>query len=289
MRRSFKAMLIIIISAAIMFSSFGAGAAADDIVIFINNIQISMDVPPMLINNRTMIPVRAVSEAIGCEVKWIEDENRVDIYPPNDSKLLLSMFIDHQFVKLYKYDSAGQYAGEEQRLIDAPPVIVNDRTLVPLRFIAEALDFSVDWMEYSNAVILFNEHSVQKKFLAKVFPTGDSTDADSGYLPLLIDDILMITSGYPEAIKRFGLEGEDFLDDYVIIDPNPGVVEYNATTRTVFNVQYDGYDINPHNVNMVEFSVYINDEYGYYLEYGILAEVEVYGNNIVSIEQIYTP
>ena len=123
-------------------------SAADDVRIFIDGEELITDVPPRIINGRTMIPVRAVTEAIDCTVVWFEPERRVDLYSPYTGQLFLSMFIDNPVVEHHGYgdtdlNSGVTYMNEET--IEAAPVIIDSRTLVPLRLIAEALGFKVDW------------------------------------------------------------------------------------------------------------------------------------------------
>lgn len=62
-------------------------SGADEIIItvgesefYFNGEKKYFDVPAKIINNRTFIPLRAVSELIGCRVEWIENEKRVEIY-----------------------------------------------------------------------------------------------------------------------------------------------------------------------------------------------------------------
>ncbi|MBE7015625.1 MAG: copper amine oxidase N-terminal domain-containing protein [Ruminococcaceae bacterium] len=38
-----------------------------------------MDTPPQIVNSRTLVPVRAISEALGCEVAWVADIGAVII------------------------------------------------------------------------------------------------------------------------------------------------------------------------------------------------------------------
>jgi hypothetical protein len=57
--------------------------ASDDIRIFVNGIQVFSDVPPQSINGRTMVPIRAVSEALGAEVTWDNSTRSVKITDNN--------------------------------------------------------------------------------------------------------------------------------------------------------------------------------------------------------------
>ena len=88
---------------------------------------ITMDVLPLLIGSRTMIPVRFVSYALGIGVDWAEETSTVTL---TDRDTTISLVI-----------------GELSYDIDVPTQIVDGRTLVPLRFIAQAFGATVNWSE----------------------------------------------------------------------------------------------------------------------------------------------
>ena len=122
--------------------------AANEMRVFIDGEELITDVPPMIINGRTMVPVRAVTEAIDCTVIWFEPERRVDIYSPYTGNLFLSMFIDNPVVEHYRYDDTDNNSGMTfilEETIETAPAIIDGRTLVPLRLIAEAIGFKVEW------------------------------------------------------------------------------------------------------------------------------------------------
>lgn len=86
--------------------------------------------------NRTYVPVRFVSEALGAQVDWNNDAQTVSIQKPDLSVLLK---IDS--------DQATTVVGSVYNTItlDAPATLVNDRTMVPLRFVSETLGAKVIW------------------------------------------------------------------------------------------------------------------------------------------------
>jgi len=119
--------------------------AADDISIFINGKKLITDTPPRIINGRTMVPLRDVSEAIDCTVTWFAPEKRVDVYSPYKGSLVLSLFVDSTAIKQYIYDSLTGDTLITDYFIESSPVIVNGKTFVPMRVIAEAIGFKVTW------------------------------------------------------------------------------------------------------------------------------------------------
>ncbi|MCL2664371.1 MAG: N-acetylmuramoyl-L-alanine amidase family protein [Defluviitaleaceae bacterium] len=107
--------------------------AGSVISLYINNARIeNPNVPPVIRESRTLVPARDVFEQIGAVVGWDGDTARVFIDYKNTSIIL-------------QINSAVALVNGEERIMDVPPLIINDRTMIPLRFPAEALGFIVDW------------------------------------------------------------------------------------------------------------------------------------------------
>ena len=117
----------------------------ENVVVFINGEELHMDVPARIINSRTMIPVRAVSEALGCYVEWFPVEQQVVVFSPYKiDDPLISMTIGNQMAEVYEYDGVHGGLIAAPTIIDSPPVVIDGRTLVPLRFVAENFGFDVE-------------------------------------------------------------------------------------------------------------------------------------------------
>ena len=99
------------------------------------------DVPPVIVNNRTMLPARFVAEALGGVVTWNADERKVTIISGETG------------IELY-IDSTAAYIDGREVTLDSAPFIRDDRTYLPLRFIAEALGAKVDWYPESGKIVL---------------------------------------------------------------------------------------------------------------------------------------
>lgn len=104
---------------------------------------IELDVPPTIMNERTMLPLRAIFEALGAVVNW-DDETKT-IFAMNNY-VVIAMQIGQDVM----------YVNGEQVQLDAPSVIVEDRTLVPVRAIAEAFGNSVQYDEETKTVTITN-------------------------------------------------------------------------------------------------------------------------------------
>ncbi len=87
---------------------------------------------PIIVDGTTLIPVRAISEMLGAEVTWNGEEGHVHIDK------------DGRMIDLYIGDTTA-FIDDEPYGLEIPAEVVNNRTLVPLRFVAEALDTTVNW------------------------------------------------------------------------------------------------------------------------------------------------
>lgn len=78
-----KKKWLVVIGVVLSVSIFATGAfAANPIKLIVNGQEIKPDVPPQLINNRTMVPIRWVAEALGADVEWDEESGNVLINIP---------------------------------------------------------------------------------------------------------------------------------------------------------------------------------------------------------------
>ena len=109
-------------------------------------------VEAQIINNRTMVPLRKILEVLNCTVDWNNDTQTVTA-TKNDKTIILQ--IGNNEAKLQ--DSTTNK--DETITLDSAPVIVNNRTLVPFRFIGESLDMDVAWDAGANTAIIIDYDS----------------------------------------------------------------------------------------------------------------------------------
>ena len=109
------------------------------------------DVWPMVTEGRTLAPARAVLEALGAEVEY--DPAARTVSARRDGVLLLHT-IGTDFVERYP---DGDTASEPEILaMDCPSRLVSGRTMVPVRFFADALEVSVLWDEADRTAVLLD-------------------------------------------------------------------------------------------------------------------------------------
>lgn len=104
----------------------------EGIKVFLNGKQLEFDVEPMLINSRTMVPMRVIFEALGAKVDW-DGSTQTAIGETKKTTVKITIGKDY----LLKNDNIV--------VLDSPAVVISGRTLVPVRAIAESLDCKVEW------------------------------------------------------------------------------------------------------------------------------------------------
>lgn len=98
------------------------------------------DQQPIILNDRTLLPVRGVMEAMGKTVSWDEENNRAIV---TDGITTVSLGIgDETMLKTTVTDGL---SATESITLDSVPVNVNDRTLLPIRAVAESFGAEVGW------------------------------------------------------------------------------------------------------------------------------------------------
>ncbi len=146
--------IISIFLTAVMLSAFAgfgnyAVFAEDNITVTVNGNKLNFDQQPIIKDGRTLVPLRAIFEALGAEVLWIEDEQAIAAQS-GDTTIVMQIG-KNQFGKMTSSDNGVMYD------LDVPPEIINGRTLVPARAVAEALDCSVNWDGNTQTVTISSE------------------------------------------------------------------------------------------------------------------------------------
>jgi hypothetical protein len=156
-----------IVSANIVSNTSGKEMLPEEIKVLLNGQHINFDVPPQIINDRTMIPMRVIFEALGTEVEWDEDTQTIvavcGICKSEGITHNIKMKIGDPYMYTYKgkiYSEEMPPSGMARMELDVPPMIVNGRTLVPARAVAEALNAAVEWDGATQTVIIRQETEV---------------------------------------------------------------------------------------------------------------------------------
>lgn len=142
-------MLLLVMTMVVsMFVGIQIVSADDDISVYLNGNRLDFDVPPMLIDDRTMVPMRKIFESFGVNVDWNEKTKTITVKKSiaEGQYSYITMTIgDNKLIK-----------DNEEIIIDVAPVVIDNRTLVPVRAVSEALNAEVQWSAKNNAVVITN-------------------------------------------------------------------------------------------------------------------------------------
>lgn len=139
---------------------FPCTVSANTIGLYIDGKEIACDVAPIIRNDRTLVPVRAVFEAFGADCTWNDSEKSVSI--SGNKKILLYI------------DSKTAYVDGVKKSLDTAPIILNDRTLVPIRFISETLNYTVEWDDSTQNVYI-STSKTSNSLLSKTFSYSETS------------------------------------------------------------------------------------------------------------------
>ena len=143
-----KKAIILLLSVSILFSVAGLSASAvDDITVTVNGETVVFDQQPIIVDGRTLVPIRAVCEKIGATVDWDSTSETVTI---SKNTIVLKLTIGSSILQSSK--------GRDE--LEVPPQIHNGRTLLPIRAVVEALGCDVDWDNDTRTVIINNDGSI---------------------------------------------------------------------------------------------------------------------------------
>ncbi|MCL1805551.1 MAG: stalk domain-containing protein [Clostridiales bacterium] len=140
-KKSLSLALVLIFTLSLF--SFAAFAVEPVIQVLIDGKAQTFDVPPQIINGRTMVPLRAIFEAMGATVQWNESTQTVTA-TKGDAVVVLTV------------GSVSPTVNGQVVPLDQPGAIVDGRTLAPLRFVGEAFGGTVDWSEATGTVTILS-------------------------------------------------------------------------------------------------------------------------------------
>jgi len=177
---NFRKAISLFLAFALAFMISPSVFAANDtqeIKLKVNGNYIEPEVPAQIINNRTMVPIRFIAEALGNTVDW-DAKKRIVLV--DSSSIKADETVDTS-IRLF-------VAGKEITP-DVPPQIIDGRAMVPVRFVAEALGADVEWDSKTYTVII-NKTTEKYGYVRKIKKQGKVV------LELEPDELFIFTTEY---------------------------------------------------------------------------------------------
>ncbi len=119
----------------------GQVATNNEISIQLDGTKLSLDAVPLNQNNRILVPLRGIFEALGASVDWNEATQTITA-TKEDTTVILTI------------GKTSAQVNSSEVALDTAPVLIGNRTMVPVRFIAEHMGLKVNWNEQSQTVII---------------------------------------------------------------------------------------------------------------------------------------
>ena len=139
----FKKLILTVIAvlAVSVPMSMSAYAENDVVTVMGDNETVEFDQNPVIIEGHTLVPVRAVFEKAGAEVMWVQPTQTATISRGD-------------YVVTIKYGESVMYKNGTAIALEQPADVINNRTMIPVRAIAEAMDFSVTWDGHHSLILV---------------------------------------------------------------------------------------------------------------------------------------
>jgi aromatic ring-cleaving dioxygenase len=125
---------------------------------WINEKEYSLDLAPFLHQQRTMVPLRFISEAFGASIEWlpnpkISGEGMIIIDFPHEAKRI-KLHTRVLLVFVETFSSTVPEPSVKTYTLDVAPYVVKpqNRSVVPLRFISEVIGATVEWNETHRSI-----------------------------------------------------------------------------------------------------------------------------------------
>jgi len=124
--------------------------------VFFNGMQVEFDQPPIMQDGRTLVPLRAIFEAMGADIDWDGDTQTVTAVRAG---AIVTMQVGNPVITV----------NGNNLTLDVPPILYGGRTLVPARAVAESFGANVEWDGVSQAIFINTDDFIN----ANVFNSGE--------------------------------------------------------------------------------------------------------------------
>ena len=244
MKKIFSIILILTLVLCHISCSVAAGPGID---VYVNGKLLDSDQPAMILNGRTLVPLRAICEALKCDVVWSEKSRTAQI---KNKATIVAVQIDN--VLMTKVDV--ENPDDRQYItLDVPAEIYNGRTMVPVRAISEAFYALVSWDGVNSRVDITMEYDYIRDFNEYDYAEVEK-NGKCGFINKKREVVIPLIYDYVGAFSEWLAS--------VCIDGKYGYI--NTTGEVIVPLVYDGAGYFKNGMADVEK----NGKYGFVNKYG---------------------
>lgn len=183
----------------------------------------NLPLEPIILNDYTLVPARETFENIGAEVTWIKASEQVQI-------------VYKDMVVLMKINDNNATVNGKLFKMDVPPRIINNKTMIPVRFASEAMGLTVDWNN-DTRIINISEKLAQDTTTETTTIQDTTTETTTSSADIVIEKINM-----PDSDERtFSIQTNKKIEKFekVILDDGSVAIDiYNSKN----NIQETSFD-----------------------------------------------
>jgi hypothetical protein len=164
-----RSILCLLAAVFIIGAGMNVMAEEDEISVLVDNEKVVFeDQQPIILDGTTLVPIRAVFEKAGAEVTWDQDTKTATLVRGNYT------------VTITVGDSV-LYKNNTQIALSVSAIMYNDRILIPVRAIGEAMDFGISWDGFHSSVFVSTDGTEYRPYAARRVAFRDLADAADFY------------------------------------------------------------------------------------------------------------
>ena len=204
-----------VLLAAGMWAPVSSRALAQSVIsVYIDGQAVSFDMPPMMMQGRVLVPLRGIFERLGATVDYdARTQHIVAVRGTQTVELTIG--------------SRQARVNDAPTLLDVPALAVGGRTMVPLRFISEALGASVQWVEASRTILIGSPGAAAPPPPAAPPPQPQPQPQPQAQPQTLTGRLIAVSTGdNPRIVVRSGDQ-----DRTVSVTPGTAIFRFNAETN----------------------------------------------------------
>lgn len=260
MKRALSIILLILLSI-----SFVGAETQEPIDISLNGQELLLDEPPIIVEGRTLVPVRFIFEPLGLTISW-NSESRTAIGEKEGLSIIMPI------------DSTIAVVNDNPVKLDVAATIINDRTYVPLRFVAESTGAIVTWHGESRSVTI---EYLDEKSIDVIFKDiyEDVNDLDGANMKVVRQQYHEIYAKVMQMKSEYLTNDEKMKEDLIELANSSGLILTSNMSLNDMLKQFKDYKINQQNIikkDMIEKHSSYEFSNGD-LYYGDFVNSEMYG------------
>lgn len=230
MKNNSKRIVLLMVVFMVLILSSNSFAANEQphviqgVKVYIDGTIFQTESPFYNLNGFTLVPMRPIFEGLGAKVKW---EQSTKTIVASTEERIIELTIDKDIAKI----------NDKSHSLTVAPKLINNTTYVPLRFVAEALMYEVDWDSRNKAISIIDTREISKIKQLKVYETSLFFDRDFVKIDIFNN----------EKINVFGRTGLEKTGWLFSINNNLGEcikkeyndISYNGTYEKSFSIGAD--------------------------------------------------